>query len=193
MRVKHYMNIFGFTDVKALAEAVKLVIIVPVFLFWSLYDILTKTVRVKWQRSLLAFGILYNVFYLFIDKNQVNDNITGFLICYGLTFLYSLIKKLLGFGTFGQGDVMYCGIIGLLFGTAVGVLTIALAFLLFDGILEIMKLIFKRLGSISVAFFPFITAGLFIILFWVGETRVEEWYNWLFSALHVPWKSIKLF
>lgn len=186
------MDLSGI-DIKSTIETIKLVIIVPVFLFWSFYDILTKTVRVKWQRSLLAFGIIYNFIYLFIDHNTVNDNITGFIVCYGVTFLYSLIKKLFRLGDFGGGDIMYCGIIGLLFGTAVGLLTIALAFLIFDGILELLKLIFKRLGSFSVAFFPFITAGLFIIIFWVGETRVEGWYNWVFNTLYIPWKSFRVF
>lgn len=189
------MNIFNFTsiDAKTIIETIKLIVLIPTFLFWSIYDILTKTVMVSWQRQIFAFGILYNFAYVFIDPKVINDNITGFLVCYGLTFLYSITKRLFGLGTFGGGDIMYCGLVGLLFGTAVGILTIVLSFIIFDGILELMKLIFKRLGSISVAFFPFITAALLIIVLWIGETRVEGWYNGLISLLHFKSGYINLF
>ena len=184
---------FNNLDFKGWVELVKLIIIMPTFLYWSLYDLLTKTVKVRWQRTLIGVGIIYNFIYLFIDKEQINNNITGFIVCYLITYIYSLIKKVFRLGEFGKGDVMYCAIIGLLFGTAVGVLTIILSFILFDGILELVKKIVRNLGPVAVAFFPFITAALLIILFLIGETRVEDWYNGILTFFNIKSGYIKLF
>lgn len=180
-------------DFKTLLELIKYVVIVPVFLFWSLYDLLTKTVRVKWQHSLIAFGILYNFAYLFVNKNQVNDDITGFLICYAITYTYSLLKRILKIGDFGKGDIVFCAIVGLLFGTAVGVLTIILSFIIFDGLFKLIKKIFGRLQHIEVAFFPFITTALFIIVFLIGEWRVKGLYSSIFRMFGVHRPFIKIF
>lgn len=180
-------------DFRTLLELTKYIVIIPVFVFWALYDLLTKTVRVKWQHSLIAFGILYNFAYLFVNKGQVNDNITGFLVCYLITYTYSLIKRILRIGDFGKGDIVFCAIVGLLFGTAVGVLTIILSFLIFDGLLGLIKKVFGRFGSIEVAFFPFITMALFIIVFLIGEWRVKGLYNWIVGMLNIHSPFIKIF
>lgn len=190
-----FLSLLNFVDIdfKTIVELIKLVVIIPVFIFWSLYDLITKTVMVKWQRTLIAFGLIYNFAYLFIDKNQVNDNITGFILCYLITFIYKWIKRLFIGGDFGGGDIIYCAIIGLLFGTAVGIITIVLSFLIFDGLLNLIRKIFVNLRSFSVAFFPFITAGLFIIIFFIGESNVRYAYNYVFDALHIGTKYINIF
>ena len=180
-------------DFKTLLELVKYVIIVPVFIFWSLYDLLTKTVKVRWQHSLIAFGVIYNFAYIFINKSQVNDNITGFLACYIITYAYALIKRILKMGDFGKGDIIFCAIVGLLFGTAVGILTIILSFLIFDGLFKLIKKVFGRLRTIEVAFFPFITMALFIIVFLIGEWRVKGSYNWILEMIGVNNPFIKIF
>lgn len=174
-------------------ETIKLVIIIPVFLFWSLYDLLTKTVLVRWQWSLISLGLLYNTIYLFIDVNKVNDNLTGFIICYSITYLYSLIKKIVGMGEFGKGDVMYCAIIGLLFGTGVGIFTIVLSFLIFDGIYELVKKLVKNMGSVAVAFFPFITAALLVIIFIIGESNVQGAYDYILDLANIKSHYIQIF
>lgn len=189
------MEYFNFSnlDLKGIVEQVKFIVIIPVFLFWSLYDLLTKTVKVRWQRTLIGFGLIYNFAYLFIDKTQINDNLTGFVACYLITYIYSLTKRLFGLGDFGKGDIVYCAIIGLLFGTAVGILTIILSFVLFDGILELVKKIIPRMGDVCVAFFPFITAALFIIILIIGETRVENLYNYVFDLIGIKTKYFQIF
>lgn len=184
---------FNNLDFKAIVELTKYAVLLPIFLFWSLYDLLTKTVMVKWQRTLIGLGIIYNFVYLFIDKMQINDNLTGFIVCYLITYLYSILKKLFGLGEFGKGDVMYCAIIGLFFGTAVGILTIILAFAIFDGILSLVRKVFPNLGSVTVAFFPFITAALLIIIFVIGEARIEGMYNYIFDLLQVNTRYIMFF
>jgi prepilin signal peptidase PulO-like enzyme (type II secretory pathway) len=189
------MEIFNMQglDLVSKIELIKLIIIIPVFLFWSIYDLLTKTVKVRWQKSLISLGIIYNFIYLFIDINQVNNNLTGFLVCYLVTYLYALMKRIFGLGDFGKGDIMYCAIVGLLFGTGVGIATIILSFILFDGIYELVKKLIPNYGGGAVAFFPFITAALLIIIFIIGQTRIDWLYSGMLGLVNIKSKYIPIF
>lgn len=173
--------------------SVKYIVTIPIFLFWSLYDLLTKTVVVKWQRSLIGFGIVYNLMYLFVDTTIVNDNITGFIVCYLIAKVYAYGKRILTGGMLGAGDVIYYAIVGLMFGTAVGILTIVLSFVIFDLLLKFSLKIFRTSNAIEVAFFPFITCALLIVVIFIGETNVRNYYDHIFDLLKIDSRFIKIF
>lgn len=150
-------------DIEVLA-VYRYIICIPIFFGWAIYDMITKTVKIKWQTKILIGGVIYNLLLLVFLPD--GGNVVFFNLVAGVGLLtimkvYSMKTKL------GQGDVYFLALIGFIFGIQIGVLTTLISFVILRFWGKAKQNIRYRVSGITsysatVAFFPYILWGFVI-------------------------------
>lgn len=139
-------------------EMVKYLVCIPVFIYWTIYDMVTKKVKEAWIVNMYVFSIGYNLVLLVTDHSLADIVKARIPVCIAVMIFGWFYHKVKGMG---MGDVYYYSLISLLFSFKVLVLSVAVSFFIFHIFVEIIIIRVLRIhGEYKVAFFPFITAGL---------------------------------
>lgn len=112
-----------------------------------------------------------NVFYL--PEVPILSGLIGAASCYIFFLAVYLITNLIYKGGFGYGDVTLAGLIGLIFGFPMGIITLFVGIFI-GGLFAIILLIIKRKRKQFIPYGTFLGLGPIITLLWGSD--ILNWY-----------------
>ncbi len=140
-------------------------------------SVLISVIDIKIQviPNVLVLFFIVSILYPVILNNSLKDTL------YGLIFMavFFVIVLLVFPGSFGGGDLKFAASIGLLLGLEMSIVALEAA-LITGSLAGIIYAIIKRKGlRIKMPFAPFLTAGMFVSLFY-GRDILLVYYNLVF-------------